>query len=96
MLFFLPRSPWWVGCWLPGACLGWTIWQSGKVPGAIRERLASVVEELAIVEDAAEPNSRQTITRWSSAWRTGRRPTQMAEEHPWIGVGFGNYEVALS
>jgi O-antigen ligase len=95
MLFFLPRSPMVGGLLVAGVLvLGGTIWQSGKVPGAIRERLASVVEELAIVEDArgAELTADnyavvERVAHWQAA-------TQMAEEHPWIGVGFGNYEVA--
>lgn len=95
MLFFLPRSPMVGGLLVAGVLvLGGIIWQSGRIPGAIRERLASVVEELAIVEDArgAELTADnyavvERVAHWQAA-------TQMAEEHPWIGVGFGNYEVA--
>lgn len=94
MLFFVPRSPIMGGLLVTGVLvLGGMVWQSGKVPGAIRERLVSFGEELAVVEDArgAELTAdNYAVVERAAHWQAA---TQMAEEYPWFGVGFGNYEV---
>ena len=95
MIFFLPRST------VRGALLvlglglaGLLVWNSGRLPSGIVERISSMGEELAIVGDVrgAELTAENyAIVERAAHWQAAMA---MATDHPWLGVGFGNYEVA--
>jgi putative inorganic carbon (HCO3(-)) transporter len=97
MIFFLPRSIFQGGLLVLGLLLaGLLVWNSGKLPSAIVDRISGFGEELAVVDDArgAEltPENYAIVER-AAHWQAAMA---MAIDHPWVGVGFGNYEVAYS
>ena len=95
MIFFLPRSTLRGTLLVLGLILaGLIVWNSGRLPSAIVERISSMGEELAVIDDArgAEITAENyAIVERAAHWQAAMA---MATDHPWVGVGFGNYEVA--
>ncbi len=67
---------------------------SGLLPASLTERMGSFLEEFTTLGDArglditdANYAVLERLAHWQSA-------TRMAADHPWLGVGFGNYEAA--
>jgi putative inorganic carbon (hco3(-)) transporter len=94
MLLALPRRLWHgisVGLLLILLLLG--LWFGGYVPQSIGDRLASVADMFAVADvrgvDITLENYPviERLAHWQAAVR-------MAEAEPYLGVGFGNYEVA--
>lgn len=94
MLAFLPRRRW-LGLLLVTALVlgGWIILQSGLVPAAVSERLTGFAEYTQF-QDARgidiTPENYAVLERMAH-WQAA---LNMANDHPWLGVGFGNYEAA--
>jgi len=94
MLFFLPRKRW-VGGLLALALVaaGWGVLQSGLAPGTITGRLTDFGGYVQF-QDARgvdiTPENYAVLERMAH-WQAA---LNMANEHPWLGVGFGNYEAA--
>lgn len=67
---------------------------SGRLPASIAARLATVTDELSATGDVRGVDittenyaNVERLAHWQAA-------TNMAAAHPWLGVGFGNYEIA--
>lgn len=94
MLLFLPRRRW-LGLGLVAGTLVAlpVLIQLGWVPRAVSDRLADVGEFLTVTDvrgvDISDANFAlvERLALWQAA-------TKMAETHPWLGVGLGNYEAA--
>jgi O-antigen ligase len=94
LVLFLPRRRW-VGFALLLAALAvfWVGMQVGLVPSSVAERLISFQEDLRFGDvrgvDINDANYAvlERLAHWQSA-------LNMAGAHPWLGVGFGNYEPA--
>jgi putative inorganic carbon (HCO3(-)) transporter len=72
---------------------GWGLWQAGLLPASLTSRLVSVAD-FVNVTDVRGVNINDTnfalverLAHWQAA-------VSMAEEHPWLGVGLGNYATA--
>jgi putative inorganic carbon (HCO3(-)) transporter len=94
MLAFLPRRRG-LGLLLVVVLVlaGWIALRGGFVPGAIAERLTGFAEYTQF-QDArgadVTPENYAVLERMAH-WQAA---LSMADEHPWLGVGFGNYEAA--
>lgn len=96
LLLFWPKKLWQGGLLLligAGLLLGGT--QVGLVPASITERITSFGDDLRFGdvrgEDINDDNYAilERLAHWQAA-------LAMAEDHPWLGVGFGNYEPAYA
>jgi O-antigen ligase len=72
---------------------GWGLWQAGLLPASLTSRLASVTD-FVYVTDVRGININdanfalvERLAHWQAA-------VSMAEQHPWFGVGLGNYATA--
>ncbi|MFC1959426.1 O-antigen ligase family protein [Chloroflexota bacterium] len=95
MIIFIPRSIY-KGIALFGIILIAIIlvWTAGFIPSTITSRLGGFVEELTTITDVRGvdiTDSNYAVTERIAHWQAA---VAMAEESPWFGVGFGNYEVA--
>lgn len=70
------------------------VWSSGRLPASIADRIASVTEEVFNLDDVRGVDIStenyalvERLAHWQAA-------LNMAREHPWLGVGLGNYEIA--
>ena len=96
LLLFWPRKLW-QGVLLlllgGGLLLGGS--QVGLVPASVTERITSFSQDLRLGdvrgEDITDENYAvlERLAHWQAA-------LAMAEDHPWLGVGFGNYEPAYA
>ena len=95
MIWLLPRRLW-QGTTLLGivGIVGWLLWLNGYLPAQIVERVTSFSESFTGFSDVRGVDINddnfaliERLAHWQSA-------IEMAEEKPWLGVGFGNYEVA--
>jgi O-antigen ligase len=70
------------------------LWLSGRLPQSIVERIASITQETLSISDVrgvdVTPENYANIERLAH-WQAA---VNMATASPWIGVGFGNYEIA--
>lgn len=95
MLVLLPRAPW--KGMLIALGLGFAgivVWNSGVLPDSLTQRMSGFAEEIISVEDVRGvdvTDSNYAVTERIAHWQAAVR---MAEDHPWTGVGFGNYEAA--
>ncbi len=96
MLLFWPRKLWQGGLLLVvGGVLLLGGIQLGVVPASITERVTSFSEDLRFGdvrgEDITDENYAvlERLAHWQAA-------IGMAEDQPWLGVGFGNYEPAYA
>jgi putative inorganic carbon (hco3(-)) transporter len=95
MGFALPRKLWQsvtlsglIGLMVAG------LWFAGLIPASIRQRVTSSTEELITLEDVRGvdiTSANYAITERLAHWQAAQN---MAHDHPWLGVGLGNYEVA--
>lgn len=95
MLIALPRRTW-IGLAL-GALIaagGLGLWASGRLPASIAERINSFTTETLSFTDVRAvditPANYALIERFAH-WQAA---INMATDHPWLGVGLGNYEAA--
>ncbi len=69
---------------------------SGRLPTAITARLSTITEDIFNVQDVRgvdiTPANYAVVERLAH-WQAA---VNMAENHPWIGVGLGNYEIAYA
>jgi len=96
MLFFLPRKRWVGGVLvLVLVAAGGLALQSGLMPAEIAGRLTSFAGYVHFQDvrgvDITPANYAvlERMAHWQAA-------LNMANEHPWLGVGMGNYEVAYA
>ena len=69
-------------------------WSTGRLPASIVDRISSATQELFVLSDvrAVDITSENfAIVERLSHWQAG---LNMAQHHPWLGVGMGNYEIA--
>lgn len=95
VVFALPRRFWQslllIGT---GAVFVVGVWFSGLLPQSITQRISSSTEELFTVTDVRGVDittANYAIVERLAHWQAA---LNMTREHPWLGVGFGNYEVA--
>ncbi len=70
------------------------LWLSGRLPQSIVERVSSITQETLSISDVrgvdVTPENYANIERLAH-WQAA---INMATASPWLGVGFGNYEIA--
>jgi O-antigen ligase len=93
MVFFAPRR-WWQGAVLliTGGVVVLLLWMLGYVPFSVQQRVNTTLTEFTGFGDMrAMPinNDNFAIVERLAHWQAA---TYMANAHPWIGVGLGNYE----
>jgi len=96
MLYFLPRRRW-LGALLVLVLLlaGWGALESGLVPESIAGRLTGFADYVQFQDargvDITPANYAvlERMAHWQAA-------LNMANAHPWLGVGLGNYEAAYA
>jgi O-antigen ligase len=70
------------------------IWQMGLLPASIEERVAGFADDLINVYDvrgADVTDENYAVIERLAHWQAA---AAMADDHPWLGVGPGNYAVA--
>lgn len=95
VVIVLPRR-WWQSALLVVALGigGLLLWQSGLLPAAITDRLVSATQDLFVLYDVRGVDitpANYAIVERLAHWQAA---LNMADAHPWLGVGFGNYEIA--
>lgn len=97
ILLALPRR-WWYGAGAIAivSVITLMLWINGLLPASVISRIESTTNELVAVSDARgvdiTPENFANVERlahWQAAFN-------MAQANPWLGVGFGNYEIAYS
>ena len=96
VLLFWPKKLWQgTLLLLLGIGLLWGGTQAGLIPASITERITSFRDDFRFGdvrgEDINDDNYAvlERLAHWQAA-------LAMAEEHPWLGIGFGNYEPAYA
>lgn len=95
VLFALPRRTWHgVLMLVVVLALGLGIWSTGRLPASISNRVSSATQELFTLNDVRAvditPENYAIVERLAH-WQAA---LSMVESRPWLGVGFGNYEIA--
>lgn len=93
MVFFAPRRRWQAVVLLGGGgVLAAGMWATGTVPAGIQQRINNTLTDFTGFDDmrGAPVNDEnfaivERLAHWQAAF-------YMANDHPWIGVGLGNYE----
>ena len=95
VLLALPRK-WWYGV-APVLLVSFAIvvlWLTGRLPASVISRVQSVADEMTAFSDVRgvdiTPDNYANVERLAH-WQAA---INMAQAHPWLGVGFGNYEIA--
>ena len=95
MLLALPRK-WWYGV-APVLLASFVIvmlWLTGRLPASVISRVQSVTDEITAFSDVRgvdiTPENYANVERLAH-WQAA---INMAQANPWLGVGFGNYEIA--
>ncbi len=94
MAMFLPRRlALGVGLVLGGLLAGWALIAAGLMPAGIAARLASLAEVTAFadVRGVNINDANFAIVERLAHWQAA---LAMARDHPWLGVGLGNYASA--
>jgi O-antigen ligase len=97
ILFALPRR-WWQSLTLLMVSIGLisVLWLTNRLPSAIVERVNSATEEIFAFNDVRgvdiTPANYAVVERLAH-WQAA---LNMAQVHPWLGVGLGNYEAAYA
>ena len=97
LIVALPRRPVVaLGTFAVAVVIGGIIWTSGLLPQSITARLSSATEEAFVLTDVRAVDITsvnfaivERLAHWQAAYN-------MAESNFWLGVGFGNYEVAYA
>jgi len=93
MVSFATRKRWQgLGLVMSGAVLFLVMWMAGLVPAGIEQRLTGTLDEFVGFRDmrgVPVGNENFAIVERLAHWQAA---LNMASEHPWIGVGLGNYE----
>jgi putative inorganic carbon (HCO3(-)) transporter len=95
MLFALPRRLWHSLVLVAAVgLLAGGLWFSGRLPASITNRIGSAFAETFSTADVRGVDITtenyplvERLAHWQAA-------VNMATDHPWLGVGFGNYEAA--
>lgn len=70
------------------------LWFSGRLPQSVVQRIASSTEEFFAFDDMRgvdiTPENYAVVERLAH-WQAA---LNMLQDHPWLGVGFGHYEIA--
>src|SRR5690606_15247564 len=95
MLFALPRRTW-QSLVLVAVVAGLVggLWLTGRLPASIVNRIKSAFQETfatADVRSADVTTENYALIERLAHWQAA---VNMATEHAWLGVGFGNYETA--
>jgi putative inorganic carbon (HCO3(-)) transporter len=95
MAFALPRRVvYGVAIAAAGLLLIAGLWLGGRLPQSIVERISSITQETLSISDVrgvdVTPENYANIERLAH-WQAA---VNMATAFPWLGVGFGNYEIA--
>ncbi|TVR22233.1 MAG: O-antigen ligase family protein [Anaerolineaceae bacterium] len=97
VLVALPRRTWQnVIVLLVLAVLGSSVLISGILPAIIAERLTSAVQDLLVIRDVRGvfiTIENYAVIERLAHWQTA---IAMTTDHPWLGVGMGNYDVAYA
>jgi len=95
MIVAAPRRRWRGVALAVGALtIGGLLWFSGIVPPSLQDRIGSFTADLGSVQDVRGliiTNDNYAVIERLAHWQAG---LAMADSHPWLGVGFGNYELA--
>lgn len=97
MLSALPRY-WWQSLIVFSIMLGLVVFVvlSGVLPPTVTSRIESATREIFILNDVRAvditPENYAIVERLAH-WQAA---LNMAQEHPWFGVGMGNYEIVYS
>jgi O-antigen ligase len=96
MAFFLPRQ-WWLGPLVVlavGIC-GLALWQTGNLPASLVSRVSQLGEFVQVydVRGIGLNNANFSLVERIAHWQAG---LGMANAHPWLGVGIGNYDAAYN
>jgi putative inorganic carbon (hco3(-)) transporter len=97
VLFALPRRFWQsvLGVLLMMSVLG-AAWSTGILPSSIVDRVSSATQELFVLTDVRAvditPENYAIVERLAH-WQAA---INMTEQHPWLGVGLGNYEATYN
>jgi putative inorganic carbon (hco3(-)) transporter len=97
ILFALPRRTW-IGVVVVfgGMALVGGLWFSGRLPASVVQRISSAVGEyfaLSDVRSADINDANYAVVERLAHWQAA---LNMAQAHPWLGVGLGNYEVVYA
>lgn len=68
-------------------------WSTGRLPASVSDRIVSATQEIFVLTDVRAVNittENYAIVERLAHWQAA---LNMATEHPWLGVGMGNYEV---
>ncbi|MCS6964937.1 O-antigen ligase family protein [Thermoflexus sp.] len=94
LILMLPaRSRWGIAALTALVLSGALLWAAGWIPAPVQARLAGAAEELRIADvrgvEVNEANFAiiERLAHWQAA-------VGMIRDHPWQGVGFGNYAAA--
>src|SRR5690606_34926810 len=72
------------------------LWLAGRLPASVVARVSSATQELFAFDDVRgvdiTPENYAVVERLAH-WQAA---LNMARAHPWLGVGFGNYEIAYA
>jgi O-antigen ligase len=97
ILLVLPRK-WWHGVAVVGAAalmVGF-LWINGRLPASVVSRIENATDEIVAFGDVRgvdiNPENYANIERLAH-WQAA---INVAQANPWLGVGFGNYEIAYS
>lgn len=95
IVFFAPRQRWvGAGLVLGGGALFIALAGFGLLPSSLVARLSDFAQDLTGIEDVRGQeisNERYAVLERLAHWQAA---VGMINDHPWLGVGFGNYEVA--
>ena len=95
MLLFAPRRRW-IGVLIAALTLGFggLALVSGLLPASLTARLSDFTSEIGGFQDVrgvVVTDANYAVIERLAHWQAG---LAMADANPWLGVGFGNYEVA--
>jgi putative inorganic carbon (hco3(-)) transporter len=97
MAFALPRKLWQsVTLGLATLIIIGGLWLAGLIPASIEQRILSSTEELFSFSDVRGvdiTSDNYAIVERLAHWQAAMT---MAQSHPWLGIGFGNYEIAYN
>jgi O-antigen ligase len=97
MVFALPRRLW-QSLALTGATIGilLLVWFTGLLPASITTRIASSTAEYFTLYDVRGvdiSSANYAVVERLAHWQAA---LNMVDSRPWLGIGFGNYEVAYA